>query len=136
VEGNVANRSRLRARLVGAFGIIPGLLFLVANYTDLGHKLYTGCGYWALMLTAMGFVLLMYVFLIVRYIRATKIVHMHSHGQVSGVQQSANIFSIVVEALITSAIIVTSMLGFALFELRCVFGSRAPQLFENLPLPK
>lgn len=135
MKGNVVGKTKLRARLVGAFGIIPGLLFLLANYTELGHKLYTGCGYWVLMLVAMGFVFLMYVFLVVKHVKAVKSIHFHTHSPGASTHQGMSIISIVIEALIVSAIIITSMLGFALFETRCMFGKYAPHLFEQLPLP-
>lgn len=125
-------RTKLRARLAAFLGILPGIFFLIVTQTPFGKGISLQCGYWMVLLFALGIVWFAYAVFIKRVMQDFRVAYEHSidHHQKRHYQMAY--YSTLFEALIATIIVLMSAVGFLLVDLRCFVG----KFVEAAPLNK
>ena len=117
-------RHRRRVRIGAILGILPGLWFVLSTQTQLGKKLNIGCGYWMVMLTILAVIWVTYAIFTKLIMRDISAAHDHAHSLSEQRYYKMAYASTFIEALVASAIIGLSMIGFIATDLRCFITER------------
>lgn len=118
VEHNVRKHKNI-GRFVALLGVLPGVWFLLARYTELGERLKIGCGYWIFALVLLTAIWVMYVIFTKILMKDIGVAHDYA-GSLNERRHYKIIYaSTLIEALIASAIILLSMFGFIVTDLQC-----------------
>lgn len=112
-------RHKTIARFVAFLGMLPGLWYLFANYTQLGSQLKIGCGYWIVMLIVLAIIWVMYAILNRFLMRDIGNAHDNANSLVEKRHYKMAYASTVIEAIFASAIFVLSIIGFFVNDARC-----------------
>ena len=125
-------REKLRARVAGFLGILPGIFFLVVTQTDFGRGISIQCGYWLVLLFAMSIIWFTYAVFVKKIVSDFRLAYEHSVDREQKRHFQVAYMSTIFEALIASVIFVMSTVGFILVDLRCFVGKIASETGVNL----
>ena len=117
-------RHKRRVRIGAFLGILPGIWFVVSTQTQIGERLQIGCGYWMIMLTILAVVWVAYAIFTKLIMRDISAAHDHAHSLTEQRYYKMAYASTFIEAIIASAIMALSMIGFIATDLRCFISER------------
>lgn len=118
MHGN-AFRTKLRARIAGLLGLLPGIFFLIVTQTPFGKGIALQCGYWMILLFALGVVWFAYAVFIKRIMYDFRVAFENAPNLVAQRKYQIGYYSTLFEAGIATLIILASAVGFLLVDLRC-----------------
>lgn len=113
------SKHRNIGRFVAVLGILPGSWFLIARYTEIGHKLQIGCGYWMVALVLLTAIWVTYAVFTKILMHDISVAHDNAHSLAERRHFKIAFASTFIEVLIASFIFALSLIGFLVTDLQC-----------------
>lgn len=106
-------------RFVAFLGILPGLWFLIARYTQVGSELDIKCGYWIVALVMLTAIWVTYAIFVKILMKDISVAHDNANSLAEQRHYKFSYASTFIEAFIASLIFGLSLVGFLITDLQC-----------------